>query len=100
MAAEKMFDLKFPIERTINKGRDDERIETISSVTLRRPTGKDMRLIDRHAHEPIAMTLAMIEALSELDADAVDRLDSEDVDSLGEFALPSVAGGQETGGTA
>jgi Phage tail assembly chaperone proteins, E, or 41 or 14 len=91
---EQDFALKHPITRQVG-GQE----EVIDTVTLRRPVAKDMRLIDNFQSRPIALVLAMIEQLSGLTMLEVDKLDAEDVEMLGEFALAPVPSGQKAGAT-
>ncbi|MEZ5709728.1 MAG: phage tail assembly protein [Blastomonas sp.] len=93
-----VYQLRYPLTIKLRSGAD-EREERIESVTLRRPTARDMRLIDDFAGRPMAMTLAMIQALSGLEPHVVDRLDAEDMTALGELVGDFIPDGQETGET-
>jgi hypothetical protein len=78
----------------------------IDGVQLRRAKGKDMRLIDKHRDSPMALTLALIDALclfpdgTPIFAGFADELDAEDIDALGELAFASMPDGPTTGATA
>lgn len=75
----------------------------VEEVRIRPIKGKDLRLIDQFQHQPIAMTLAMIDRLCVMpDGDPVfdgfaDELLEEDFDALGKLVMPSETDGPPTG---
>ena len=81
----------------------DEKEETLKpagfSVTMRRPKGKDLRIVDRFGDQEVAATLAMISALSNLDDVEVENLDSADVSALGNLLAEAMPSGGPTGET-
>lgn len=89
--------LKHPVEQKYRSANGEERVETLSEVTLRRPNGDDMTLFDRFNQRPAELMLQMISTLSGLDRKLVGKLDAEDIDALGELALPGDKSGQTTG---
>lgn len=95
---DQVFELKHPIEIRL-KTADGERSEKISRVTVRRPKAKDMRIVDDYQTKPMALTLAMIERLTDLEPHAVDELDSEDMEALGDLCLGFTDNGRTTGAT-
>jgi hypothetical protein len=82
-----------------------KRGDAISEVLVRRATGKDMRLLDRHQGNPMALTLALIDALTlypdgaPIFAGFADELDAEDIFALGELVTASLPDGQVIGAT-
>lgn len=99
MAAQTAHTLKYPVKLQFQQADGSIREDTISHVSLRRPTGKEMKLIDVYGERKIHMMHAMIAALSGIDEDVVDRIDAEDLvalyDKVADF-LPDI---QSTGGT-
>ncbi|MBD3728765.1 MAG: phage tail assembly protein [Sphingomonadales bacterium] len=98
--------LKHPIIlETLTAGSDEPSEEVLKpaghTVTVRRAKAKDMRLIDQFGDgQPIALTLAMIGRLSNLDHIEIENLDPEDMEELGNLALPDKVSGRPTGETA
>lgn len=91
------FTLKHPLElRSVNS---DEPVRTITTVTVRRPVGRDMLLLDQHRTTPMKLTLAMIGQLSDLPPGLEEKLDVEDAVPLGELAMSPFADGLPTGET-
>lgn len=91
--------LKHPVTVTLKPIGGEAREEVITEVRLRRATGKDMRLIDRLAAQPMALVLEAIAALSGLDLHVVERFDAEDIGPLGLDAMSRLEGGRPTGET-
>jgi hypothetical protein len=80
------------------KGPNGEREETITEVKLRRPKGKDLRIMDRHEGN-IAKGMAMVARLSGLDDHVIDELDGEDLMVLLDRVAGFLPDGPATGGT-
>ncbi|WP_066667340.1 MULTISPECIES: phage tail assembly protein [unclassified Sphingomonas] len=99
VVVEKPYQLKHALTVTFKPLGGPEREEVITEVTLRRATGKDLRLIDRLAGQPMALVLEAIATLSGLELAIVERLDAEDIGPLGELAMSRLEGGRPTGGT-
>jgi hypothetical protein len=93
MAMQTVYPLKYPVTLKFQQADGTTREETISNVSLRRPTGKEMKLTDIYGNRRIHMMHAMIAALSGIDEDVVDRMDAEDLvalyDKVGDF-LPDI----------
>lgn len=98
MNAGTSYQLEYPVE--VTKERDGVPARTITEVTLRRPNGRDMMLIDQFKDQPMRLTLEMIAQLSGLTLAEVGLFDAEDIGPLGEIAMPGMASGRVTGGTA
>jgi len=86
--------LKHPV-----KYREGETEVVVDSLDMRRPTGKDMLLIDAHQAQPMRLVLEMVAALSGQMMVVVERLDAEDIGPLAEIAFANVDGGPTTGKT-
>jgi hypothetical protein len=66
----------------------------LTTLHLRRPTGREMRNIDAAAlKKPYDMTLQMVETLCSLTREEADSLDAADVTKLMEIVLPFLADG-------
>src|SRR5947209_4557268 len=93
-----LYELKHPITITLRPKGGEEREETISETSVRRPKARDMRLLDRHPGK-IAQSLALIGALTKLTPAQIDELDGEDVAGLGEIIGDFFPDGRPTGQT-
>lgn len=97
------YTLKQPILLTTRDGEGNEHDEELKpaghTVVLRRPKGKDLRVVDQHEGKPVAMALALIGKISNLDDQEVENLDAEDVASLGELVADFMPNGRKTGVT-
>jgi hypothetical protein len=91
MAIVATYDLRHPIEFA------ETRITTVEIV---RPTARNLLLMDDHQGRPVALTIAMVEALTTLTKGQVQALDVEDFGPLGELVMSYVAPGPRTGETA
>lgn len=87
------YQLRYPITGTIG-----QEPYTIASVTIRRPTGKEMREMDSHVGD-LAKSLAMIEALTGLSGFQVDKLDVVDITGMGRIIEGFMEPGPPTGPT-
>ncbi|MCP3735977.1 phage tail assembly protein [Sphingomonas sp. RP10(2022)] len=70
--------------------------ETVREVTLRRPTGADLLILDEYRDRPMALTIEMIGRLSTnhlLLPATVKMLDAEDIAPLGEIAMNGIGNG-------
>jgi hypothetical protein len=88
------YTLKFPVPRHVG-----DNTETIRTVTLRRPTGADLLLVDEFQTQPMRLTLEMIAALGDLELTIVKKFDGEDVGPLAELALSASPNGAASGAT-
>ena len=71
-----------------------------TSVLVKRTKAKDMRVFDTMGDQPIGATLSMIKRLSNLDDIEVENLDPDDMEELGNLAIPDKPSGRGTGPTA
>lgn len=92
------YTLKYPVTITLISPEDGEKEETVSIITLRRPTAKDMRITDGITGE-VAKSLALIGELSGLGRQQVDKLDVADMVAIGEIIEDFIAPGPKTGAT-
>lgn len=103
MKAPLTYKLKHAITLTTRSTEGIESEEELSpegaTIVLRRPKAKDMRVVDKFEGENVAITLALIERLTNLDAQQVENLDAEDMAGLGELVADFLPSGRRTGGT-
>jgi hypothetical protein len=92
------YQLKHPIVLRTRVQGGEERQEEITEVPIRRLKSKDLRMLDR-TDGSIAKSLSLIGALTGLSGSAVDELDLEDIEGLGEIVGGFFPGRQETGET-
>lgn len=90
--------LKHPVTFTFNAGKDNERIEEIAEVAIRRPKGKDLRLADAQGGD-MANQLKLIAQLTGLTIVQVDELDGEDITDISKVIEGFIPPGPETGPT-
>lgn len=88
--------LKYPIE--IKADKSDKIIETITVIELRRPKGKQLKVMDKVQGEN-AKTLALIAACSGLPLSTLDEIDGEDFADLAEIVEVFFGKRQKTGAT-
>ena len=70
-----------------------------SVIELREAEADDLLIIDKHAGNPMAITKAMIIALSDLDPTEAAKLKAVDFTGLGELLAEFMDAGQVTGAT-
>jgi len=99
MSGPVVYELIHPIEQIFSGAHGATRTETIATVTFRRPTGKDMLLLDEYQDKPMRLTLEMIAALSDLTTAQVHKLDAADIGPLGDIDMGFVTAGPATGET-
>ncbi len=103
MKAPLTYTLQHPIILSTRSADGAEREEELrpagATIVLRRPKGKDMRVVDQFEGQNVAITLALIGKLTNLDAQEVENLDAEDMAGLGELVGGFVPSGRKTGGT-
>lgn len=90
--------LNHPITLTFNQGKPDERQETISEVSLRRPRTKDLRVVDGTGGD-VAAAIALVARLTGLAIVQVDELDAEDFGAIMEKVAGFTPPGLLTGKT-
>ena len=94
--SETLFRLKHPVKVQIESA-EGQSIETVDTLTLRRATGEQLLLIDEFQHQPMRLMLEMIAALSGQPLVVIKKLDREDIEALGEFAMPDEVSGSGAG---
>ncbi|WP_374410641.1 phage tail assembly protein [Novosphingobium colocasiae] len=96
--------LKYPLVRETRDAEGNEREEELKpagfSVILRRPRGKDMRIMDRFEGQEIGGSIALIARISNLTEEETELLDAEDLGELGNVLGGSAAAGRGIGLTA
>lgn len=90
-----VYALKHPIDI---RNKEGEAIETITSLTLVRPKGRQLKAMDR-AEGEVGKTIALVCAIAGLPPSAGDLLDGEDIADLGEILAGFFGGRRPTGGT-
>ena len=98
------YNLKFPIIRETRDTEGEEHEEVLRPagfcVTVKRPRAKDVKIMDDFDGRDISGSMALLVRISNLDAEQVDLLDSDDLGALGNL-LNSVSGnGPKTGESA
>jgi nitrate reductase gamma subunit len=92
------YELKHPIVLRTRVQGGAEAETTTTEVTVRRMKAKDLRMLDT-VQGKFTQSLAIIAALTGLSAKAVDEMDGEDIEGLGEIIGDFFPGRQETGET-
>lgn len=77
--------------------REDEIKPAGFCVIVKRPKAKDMRVFDRFEGQDVSALLAVLPRVTNLDEQAVDNLDAEDMGELGNLFGSHAPGGPETG---
>ncbi|WP_417590779.1 phage tail assembly protein [Parasphingorhabdus sp.] len=78
------------------KNQQGEREESIDKVSIREPRGKDMRALN-NVHGDIAMSMEMVERLTNLDRVFVDEMHAADLAGIGEIIEGFMVPGKLTG---
>ena len=103
MRAPLTYTLKQDIELVTQPPGGEETIEVLHTagtvIPLRRPKAKDMRVFDNHQNAPVAGVIALIGKISKLDSLAIENLDAEDLDALGNALTAFMPDGLKTGAT-
>lgn len=93
-----------PIIRTTvdQTGQEHEEIllEAESVIVVRRPKAKHLRLVDDFDGRPVALAIAMIGKLTNLESEQIENLDPEDFEALGNLLDAATGSGRKTGQTA
>lgn len=66
-------------------------------VVMKRPKAKDMRVFDQHEGQDISALLAILPRITNLDVQAVENLDAEDMAELGNLFGEHAPDGRTTG---
>lgn len=66
-------------------------------VVMKRPKAKDMRVYDQYEGQDISALLAILPRITNLDVQAVENLDAEDMGELGNLFGKYAPAGRETG---
>lgn len=80
------------------KGATGDREESIDTVSIRQPKGRDMRVLDKHPGE-IGQALAMIARLTGLTDAQVDEMSPRDIGEISAVIEGFMAPGLPTGGS-
>lgn len=91
-----VYPLKYPVE--IKSAETGEVVEKITELKLRRPKGKQLKVIDTATGE-VGKTLALIAACSGQTLKIADELDGEDIVELGVIVEGFFGGRLPTGAT-
>lgn len=92
------YTLLYPVTLTFRQANGETREETIAHIELRRPTAKEMRLVDK-ASGMVGMVIAMLAALSGHDEAVIERIDAEDFAVLAEMVSDFLPNGPTAGKT-
>lgn len=91
---------KYKLKHPVTYKEGDKTV-TVTELYLRRPTGRDLLLIDSHQNQPMALAIEMIEALTDGAHPQIGyMLDAADIGPLADLAFASVEGGPKIGATA
>lgn len=99
MAPQRTHTLLFPIVTTFKVSGGEPREETITSVVVRRPKGKDIARIDGFKGNDVDQSLFAIGLLTGMTEVQTDKLDGADIEELGEIIEGFRRPGRATGGT-
>ncbi|MFC0686396.1 phage tail assembly protein [Novosphingobium clariflavum] len=96
------YKLKYPIIRETRSAETGEvSEETLREagfcVVLKRPRGKDMRVMDQYEGREISGSIALIAKITNLSEEEAELLDGEDIGELGNLLGKNAPGGQTTG---
>lgn len=93
------YNLKFPIIRETRTTTGEELEETLRPegfcVLLKRPRGKDVKMMDEYEGRQIAGSMALLARITNLSEDEIELLDADDLGELGNL----LNGGSESGPT-
>jgi len=92
------YTLLYPVTLTFRQANGETREETIDHIQLRRPTAKEMRVVDT-ATGRIGMVITMLAMLSGLDESTIERIDAEDFAELAEMVSDFLPSGRTAGKT-
>lgn len=90
------YTLLYPVTLAFRQATGETREETISHIELRRPTAKEMRLVDKSSGM-VSMVIAMLAALSGHDESTIERIDAEDFAALAEMVSDFLPNGRTAG---
>lgn len=95
------YNLQFPIIRETRDGEGVEHEEVLKHagfcVVLKRPRGKDMKIMDDFEGREISGSMALLTRISNLSAEEVELLDADDLGELGNLLAKASPSGQPTG---
>ncbi|MDM7928661.1 phage tail assembly protein [Blastomonas fulva] len=97
MAMQTIHRLKLPVTLRFRQSDGSEREEQITELTLRRPTAKDLRVVDSFGGQMVGMMIALIAALSGQTVEVIERLDAEDFGDLSDVVGDFLPDGPKTG---
>lgn len=94
------YQLRYPVTLSFRQASGEMREQIISEITLRRPTAKEMRLVDRAGSGMIGLVISMLSVLSGHDEAVIEKIDAEDFGELAEMVsdfFPNGPMGGKTG---
>lgn len=98
------YKLQFPIIRETRDQSGEEHEEVLREagfcVVLKRPRGKDMKILDKYEGQDVTGSLALLGRISNLTDEECDLLDMVDVEALGNLLTKASPPGRTTGETA
>ena len=99
MAAQTIHRLKHPVTQQFRQSDGSIRDESITELKLRRPSAKDLRLVDSYGGQMVGMMIALIAALSGQEIEVIEKLDAEDFGDLSDVVGDFLPDGPKTGAT-
>jgi hypothetical protein len=93
------YTLRYPVTLSFRQTSGEVREETISEITLRRPTAKEMRLADRGGIGMVGMIISMLAVLSGHDEETIERIDAQDFGALADMVGDFLPNGPMAGKT-
>lgn len=99
MAAQTIHRLKHPVTLQFRQADGQVRDESITELPLRRPTAKDLRLVDSFGGQMVGMMIALIASLSGQTVEVIEKLDAEDFGDLSDVVGDFLPDGPKTGPT-
>ncbi|MGQ2940597.1 MAG: phage tail assembly protein [Blastomonas fulva] len=93
------YTLRYPVTLSFRQTSGEVREETISEITLRRPTAKEMRLVDRAGSGMVGLVISMLAILSGHDEDTIERIDAQDFAELADMVTDFLPSGRTAGKT-
>lgn len=88
--------LKYPVEMVEITGGEEVKTR-LETITLRRPTGVELTLLDQFRGQPMELLIQMLAACSGEMVNTIRKLDWEDLLPLGVGAMASSGGGRKPG---
>lgn len=93
------YTLLYPVTLSFRQSTGEVREETISEIALRRPTAKEMRLVDRAGSGMVGLVISMLAILSGHDEEVIEKIDAQDFAELAEMVSDFLPNGPTDGKT-